>query len=258
MKKIILGIIATFGISSLSFGQLTLENTYQTKVLGDKFTNVFNTDNGINYYTLDNSTNILNFYNSNHILFKTLTIPVDSGSTLNNIYYPCDKLFNNDNLIEFIVTSRIPNIPPATGSTYKTKLMNENGVVIQQFVDNSNCYLVKGTTNNYKLIVNSGYNTTIYTYQVYSLAGTLSIAQQNLVNKQFIGYPNPTENIINISNNIPNGENAILEVFDTTGKKVIQKNVVGENGEINLDTTELSNGVYIYKLNGQSNRFIKK
>ena len=38
----------------------------------------------------------------------------------------------------------------------------------------------------------------------------------------------------------------------------MQKTVVGENAEINLDVTELSNGVYIYKLNGQTNRFIKK
>ena len=29
----------------------------------------------------------------------------------------------------------------------------------------------------------------------------------------------------------------------------MQKNVFAENGEISLDVTELSNGVYIYKLN---------
>ena len=74
----------------------------------------------------------------------------------------------------------------------------------------------------------------------------------------FFGFPNPTENRIAITNNLENGQNGILEVFDVNGKKVIQKNVIGENGEINLDVTELSNGVYIYKLNGQTNRFIKK
>jgi len=35
------------------------------------------------------------------------------------------------------------------------------------------------------------------------------------------------------------------------------KNVTGGNNEINLDVTALSNGVYIYKLNGQTNKFIK-
>lgn len=39
----------------------------------------------------------------------------------------------------------------------------------------------------------------------------------------------------------------------------MQQNVIGEvNGVINLDITELSNGIYSYTLNGQTNRFIKK
>lgn len=74
----------------------------------------------------------------------------------------------------------------------------------------------------------------------------------------FFGFPNPTENRITITNNLENGQNATLEVFAINGKKVMQKNVVGENGEINLDVTELNEGVYIYKLNGQTNRFVKK
>ncbi len=55
-----------------------------------------------------------------------------------------------------------------------------------------------------------------------------------------------------------NGQNGTLEVFEINGKTVTQKNVVGQNGEINLDITVLNEGVYIYIVNGQTNRFVKK
>jgi hypothetical protein len=57
---------------------------------------------------------------------------------------------------------------------------------------------------------------------------------------------------------LKNGQNGTLEVFEINGKTVTQKNVVGQNGEINLDITVLNEGVYIYIVNGQTNRFVKK
>ena len=42
------------------------------------------------------------------------------------------------------------------------------------------------------------------------------------------------------------------------GKKVMEKNVVGENYEISLNISELISGVYLYRLNDQTNKFIKK
>ncbi len=248
MKKIILGLIATFGISIVSFGQVTLENSYYSKIYST--VNGFNTENGLNYFTVDNISNQLKIYNSTHNLIKTVNIPVDANSFINHIYLPTDKLFNSDNLIEFIVHL---NNGPTNNNMF---LMNEDGIVLQQFGNKSEAKVIKSTSGVYKLdlkIYDNGYYDFIYT-----LTGTLSVAQQEMLGKQFISFPNPTENKITITNNLENGQNGTLEVFDVNGKKVIQKNVIGENGEINLDVIELSSGVYIYKLNGQTNRFIKK
>ena len=41
-------------------------------------------------------------------------------------------------------------------------------------------------------------------------------------------------------------------------KKVLQKNVSGGSKEIDLDVTNLTRGVYIYRINGKTNKFIKE
>ena len=256
MRKIILGFIATVSISNLSFGQATLEHSYTTNYLSEDSSwetikkgllYSFNTQNGINYFTFNNVTNTLEIYNQNHILTNTTIFP----ETPQKIHFITDKLFNNDNLIEILYTTDY-----ASGNN--TKLINENGILLQTISNRPYVRLTKDSSNNFKLIV-SNIENYMLKYDVYSLSGTLSIAQQDIYLKNsFVGYPNPTENSINITNKLSNGENGILEVFDTTGKKVMEKNVTGGNNEINLDVTELSSGVYIYKLNGQTNRFIKK
>ncbi len=259
MKKIIFGIIATISISNLSFGQATLEHSYQTRKFQADETNAFRTDNGLNYYTLDNSTGTLLIYNDSHSLIKTVNIPIPSGYVLNYLYLITDKLFNTDPLTEFIISFRDDNFD----SPYIFTLINENGTILQQFGNKIKAYVIKGNTDSFKLITVSnppssspGEN---YDYDVYSLPGTiLNVLQNESPENSFFGFPNPTENKITIINNLGNGEHGILEVFDENGKKVIEKNVVGKNGEISLDVTELSNGIYLYKLNGQTNRFIKK
>lgn len=261
MKKIILGLITTFGISIVTFGQATLEHSYQTKTWQYDQTNSFKTDAGLNFYTLDDSTGILLVYNASHNLIKTINIPIPSGYTINYLYGITDKLFNSDALIEFIINFRYES---GGNNPDILTLINENGTILQQYGNKAEAYIIKGTSGAFKMItVNNPYSQfpTInnFDYDVYSLPGTtLNIFQNKLAESSFFGVPNPTENRIAITNNLENGQNGTLEVFDTNGKKVMQKSVFAENGEINLDVTELSNGVYIYKLNGQTNRFIKK
>ncbi|MDQ5930832.1 MAG: hypothetical protein QG594_2621 [Bacteroidota bacterium] len=256
MKKIIFGLIAIFGISITTFAQVTLEHSYVCQYQSNKNAKVksFLTDNGLNYYTLDDNTNIMKFYNSSHVLYKTINVPIpNSTSKIYYIQFISDKLFNSDSNIEFIVTT----ISSMVGGGYNSILCNENGVILQQFGNKEYSYIIKDNSNNFKLIMETNYGD-VGDYDVYSLSGSLSNAQQKIISKDFIGIPNPVENIISISNNLQESKVGILEVFDLNGKKVIQQNVIGGSDYINLEVKDLSNGVYIYKLNGQTNKFIKE
>ncbi|MFV5697437.1 T9SS type A sorting domain-containing protein [Flavobacterium sp. ZT3R17] len=260
MRKIIFGFIATVSISFLSFGQATLEHTYNSNWTSGQndwgalnstggVLNAFNLDSGIYYYTLEipwdnENINIMKIYNEQHALIKTVNFPTRPR----RIHFITDKLFNQDNLIEILYDDSSNLI-----------LINENNDIVQTIQNRLFARIIKTINNNYKLLVSVNTSNNTLLYDVYSLSGTLSVIQQDVYLKNsFIGYPNPTDSIISITNKLSYGENGILEVFDTNGKKVMQKNVTGQNSEINLDVTELSNGVYIYKLNGQTNRFIKK
>ncbi len=258
MKKIILGLIATISISTISFGQATFEHSYTTSSTEDEadftvlslgITHTFYINDAIHYYTLNNATNVIEIFNSNHVLIQTINLP----ETPTKIIYLTDNLFNSDNFIEILYSAN-NNI----------KIINEQSIVIQTIPNKKYARVFKSDVNSYKLsvsssgIVSPGGGTYQLDFDIYSLSGTLSTSQQEqYLKNSFVGYPNPTENNITITNKLEIGENGILEIFDINGKKIMEKNVIGGN-EIYLNVTQFNNGVYIYKLNGETNRFIKK
>ena len=257
MRKIIFGLIATASMSNFMFGQATLEHSYISNFSFRELPNAFNTETGLKYYTVEGS-NIMKIYDSSHNLTNTLTIPIDNNCIVNGIIGASDKLFNLDSAIEFLVFTY-----NTVDYSYKLVLIDQNGVVLQNFGERIEAHIIKSVSGDFKLVTvnfNNSSEGDNSIYDIYSLPGTiLGTLQVNREYDSFFGYPNPTENNIVITNNLENGKNGILEIFDTNGKKVLSKNVIGgENDEINLDTTKLSKGVYIYKLNGQTNKFIKK
>ena len=261
MKKIIFGLIASALISNLSFGQASLEHSYTTKVWDYENHNSFKTKNGINYFTLDNTTNTLQFFDSDHNLFKTIIIPVSSGYELRKISTINDILFNSDDLIEFIVFSS----SNTDSNISKSTLVNENAVVLQEFGSRREAFVIKGVGGTYKLITyleaqSQRPFTGEYAFDVYNLPGTTlnTVTNKKIDENSFISYPNPAANRIAITNPLKNGENGMLEVFDINGKKVLQKKIYGGNTELNLDITDLTRGVYIYSINGKTNKFIKE
>lgn len=249
-------------LTNLSFGQATLEHSYSTtnfaKFNAENESYAFKTQNGINYFRFDYLNNNMNVYNENHILTKVIIFP----NTPQDIIFITDKLFNNDNFIEILFSYHTD----ISGYETSLKLINENGLTIQTFSDRKSAKIIKNNNLNFKLITSksillsgAGGSTNTYDYDVYSLTGILSLNQEEVYLKNsLVGFPNPTENIISISNNLENKINEVLEVFDSSGRKVMEKNISNSNEEIFIDVSNFSSGIFIFKLNGQTNKFIKK
>ena len=262
MKKQIYHLIIAFLFASFSFAQATLEHSYSTtnfaKFNAENEAYAFYTQIGLNYFTFDFGTNTLQVYNESHSLTKTIVFP----NAPIDIILVTDNLFNNDNVIEILYSYATD----VSGYEISLKLINENGLTIQTFSDKRDAKIIKNNNSNFKLIVSKSLNyggaggsVNTYDYDVYALSGTLTLAQEQIYLKSsFAGFPNPTENIITISNNLENKINEILEVFDSSGKKVKEETISDSEQEIILDINNLSTGIYIYKLNGQTNRFVKK
>lgn len=92
-------------------------------------------------------------------------------------------------------------------------------------------------------------------YEYFNLSSTLEIGLPG----KFIlsqNYPNPFNPVTKIDYEIPNNSNVNIELYDMTGKEV--KSLVNTNQNagyytIQLNASDLSSGVYFYRLISQSN-----
>lgn len=73
-------------------------------------------------------------------------------------------------------------------------------------------------------------------------------------------YPNPTNNIVNISFNIYDCSDVIIQVFDMKGQNIIKNNYSNLQGQnnISINTLGLSRGIYLVKLLAGSKQITKK
>ena len=63
-------------------------------------------------------------------------------------------------------------------------------------------------------------------------------------------YPNPANNVLNISvNDLQEATEAVL--YDMTGRKVVAQNVEAGNSQVSIVTSSLPNGVYMLRVGGK-------
>lgn len=77
---------------------------------------------------------------------------------------------------------------------------------------------------------------------------------------KFVIYPNPANEMINISIALTNSENTIVNVVDITGKVITSMNLGTVNGEKNFSVslTDLSTGVYFVEMVNADSKQVKK
>ena len=80
----------------------------------------------------------------------------------------------------------------------------------------------------------------------------------NLLNNKVIAFPNPVFEYLNLKNININGEEKLLEIFSVQGKKVFSKKIKKGQIDLTVNISNLSRGVYIYKIGDKVNRFIKE
>jgi uncharacterized protein (TIGR02145 family) len=86
---------------------------------------------------------------------------------------------------------------------------------------------------------------------------TTGISDENVINDISI-YPNPTSGIITIGNLAGFQSLTGLEITDITGKIVFQLSINHQQSSIELDLSELKNGVYFINLSGKDLKYVNK
>ncbi|OVE58435.1 T9SS type A sorting domain-containing protein [Chryseobacterium mucoviscidosis] len=261
MKKLLLS--AALFVACFAFGQLTLEHTFT-----NEHTLKYSTPTET-YYISRTTNNKLKIYTSNYTLYKTVNVPMPANydrllfAADNSSFLISKNIFNTDNKFEFLVG--VYNYT----NTYAIKLLliDEDGNLIQDFHPNpssksyaENFEIFHDSVNNinklivYSDIFNSNNESTPQT-DIYSLSTSVLAAKEIQTEAKLSAFPIPTSKILNITN--PENGAHKVQVFDTTGKLVVNQSFLTSDSKISVDVESLPKGIYIYKIGNLSSKFTK-
>ncbi|MCS4303588.1 T9SS type A sorting domain-containing protein [Chryseobacterium sp. BIGb0232] len=257
MKKLLFSAIALMA-ANVAFGQLTLEHSFTNE---DTFVYSTSTET---FYISKTTDNKLKIYNSNYVLYKTVTVPMPANFSrldfLGEEFSISRNIFNTDSKFEFMV-----GVFNDTQTYYKLLLINEDGTLIKDFHTNPNTFyggefhvFHDAPTNTNKLTVHSGttFNTSsVPLTEVYALPTSVLAAKEIQAGSKLSAFPVPANKILNVMN--PGSGANKIEVFDFTGKLVINKSFSSSEGKISVDVESLPKGMYVYKIGDLSSKFMK-
>jgi len=232
MKHVLFTIIFATAVL-FAQAQIELEHTYSNYV--DRVT--LSTGK---YYCTNDGVN-LKLYNENHELYKSIDIIQWADYDYSGTTCISDKLFNNDDKVEFVVSFR----NPSTG-IYICRIYNEDGTKIK---DLGNCYTayVYNTSTGYKL----------HTYSpekevsIYSLPGAM-LKSANVDVEQSVVYPNPAQDYVKLQTQ------TVPEYVTITDMQGLEVDRVYTNGSHEIDVRSLVPGQYIIQHGESSSVFIKQ
>ncbi|GAB4200458.1 MAG: hypothetical protein Fur0023_03850 [Bacteroidia bacterium] len=238
-------------------------------------------------HSIDKTINMTNNYNYN-TCFNPNTPPnlICASVWSGNLLYLSDKLFDNDNDLEFILYSHwvgASGDPRAalllydettnnvtvldSGQTYYTGMGGSspiNGIFANIVRDAK----LLNTSGGWKLVsyVDSFYiDNTSYPpvkiasiQKIYSLPGNYP-PQPVMVKDHYAGpelqnpYPNPTDRQITLPYQLPAGQTGTLNIYNTEGKLIKSYTIDATFKDIILNASELPKGMYLYTVecNGQ-------
>ena len=217
------------------------------------------------YYnaSVNGNSYVVKIYNADYSVYADTTYnftPPDgykvSGISMSR------KIFNSDDNYEFLVTyKRTDNTSDNT--TSKVILCNQDGSLIKDF---GSAYLIMASTylhianNQFRLIVTKYYydgtNVSVKT-EVYSFPGTPPSSVASLkANGYQPPYPNPANSVIELPYQLRQGEMSVMNIYNINGKLIETKKIDSVFDKILLNVSSYIKGLYLYEVNGVSNRFI--
>ncbi len=163
------------------------------------------------YFTLDVINKQCLLYTMDHTLIKSIPLPTPDGYYLSDIQYVSENLFNSDNLVELVYI--YSKYVPTTGSYYyifETKLINENGSVLETFQGAGFTSVIETIEDGRKFLVYE-YDYSVIPYRtdthVYSLPQSNTKSAEFTAVSPVLGnpYPNPANHQVNIPVELPEG-----------------------------------------------------
>jgi len=219
----------------------TEDGVYRSKDDGDNWTQMNNglTDNHVRCLTINSNGDI--FAGSNHGFFRSM----DNGDNwtdnwtiweLNNFHVDCLAINSNGDI--FIGTWEGGLLCITDNGDNLVQINSGLDLPISSLTINSNGYIFAGTKNG----VFRSINTTVSVEEENSLPSEFTLEQN---------YPNPFNPSTTFKYEIPKESYVTLKVYDILGREIktlINKEQPVSNYEVEFNATELTSGIYFYRI----------
>ncbi len=246
MKKLV-GTIAILITFLAANAQVTLDKKY------DYSTSVVKLETlGYKYYLMDVPKAQCRIYNLDHSLFKTINCSVPNNFYLLNIQFISENLFDNDAGLELVYTFYKYNTEQQYYE-YDSKIINDDGSVIQSIDGAQYIYVNKTGDNVYKLFAYcfdySIFPEKVWT-NIYNLPGTPVVSAYIKSNRPDVLlniFPNPATETVKVAYSLPENINSgELHLIDNTGRAVNQFTIDNHTDFLSLDVSQFKSGIYHY------------
>ena len=249
-------IITLLFFSSTCISQISLEQTYLPSSKDNNISIVNLANSGYKFVIQDKINKTVKLYNLNHSLWKTITLNISAGYTLETVNYISETLFNLDAQVELSYTAyKFIQTPPVSYMAYDSKIINENGNIL---IALQNCpfpAVYSSGINGWKLLANidSANVNSCERLEVYSLPGSMpQLAINNESNNTILlsnPFPNPSKEVTRINYILPDGTNsAEIVLYNLNGQKVKLFQVDNTFSSLELNNSDLPAGTYLYSL----------
>ena len=228
--------------------KIALEHSFNTYIFSTVTENVEN-NNVEKYIIYDKTSNQVKIYNLDYSLYKNVNVNFPNQYNISHLSLPTIKLFNNDDLIEFVVS-----LYNSENIQYNTVLYNENGNILKEFKDVSSFTVFTTTKGDIKIwavkqTVNGAHS------EIYSLNNSVSSMQKSHIDEIKSAYPNPAITKITLPYQLDSGEQTVMHIYSLTGQLLKAIQIDYNFDKIELDVSDFNAGEYIYEYKGISNKF---
>ena len=177
---------------------------------------------------------------SGNLNFGNVTINEESSSNL--------TITNNGNA-ELVISSI--DLPSGFSADWSS------GIIDIGSNRNVNITFSPTTAQNYSgvITVNGNFSSGTNTIEVTG-TGVETVGINELNEKSLLCYPNPAQNYITIPYNI--SHNQFLNIYNVNGELVEKIKVYSNSDKKELNISNYKAGIYFFKLNGKTNKFIVK
>lgn len=251
MKKIALFSFVLLFTAITSKAQYTMLFDFQS---GSDVVYNFDTKSQTMYYVLAYDAQTAHFYNQDFSFYKSVTAPtidgyeIYMGHAFRNV---STDVFNADTLIEF-------SFKYIAGGISSVFIFNENLLEIAVFdsAHIQDIYQARNGEIRMELLKYDWPNIVSNTQTYLLQESPNAVNQQTSPKKSQPAYPNPSISAINLPYTLMPGETAEMKIYDMKGN-LLKTLIIGSHfNKVKLNTSSFKPGMYIYRYNKKSGKFI--